>query len=270
MVDTAVAVLQLGGLCVDSQCQQLVTEADAEDRHIGLQQLLEVCYDLDILRRVAGAVGQHHAVVLADYVLRLGVCRNNGDFAAALAQLALDVVLYAVIEQGNTVLGLTVSGINDIFVAGYGLNRILYNVSLHFRNGLLIRLKALGVNNAVHNALASQLAGQTAGINAGQTDNLLRLEVLVERYLAAPVGRVFAHLAHDKAGNPAFAGLVVVKVDAVVADERVGHGNDLTVVGRVGQNLLIACHAGVEYDLTDALSFVADCGTLEQSAVRQQ
>ena len=63
MVDTAVAVLQLGGLCVDSQCQQLVTEADAEDRHIGLQQPLEVCYDLDILRRVAGAVGQHHAVV---------------------------------------------------------------------------------------------------------------------------------------------------------------------------------------------------------------
>ena len=32
MVDTAVTVLQLGGLCVDSQCQQLVTEADAEDR----------------------------------------------------------------------------------------------------------------------------------------------------------------------------------------------------------------------------------------------
>ena len=56
MVDTAVTVLQLGGLCVDSQCQQLVTEADAEDRHIGLQQLLEVCYDLDILRRVAGGL----------------------------------------------------------------------------------------------------------------------------------------------------------------------------------------------------------------------
>ena len=95
-------------------------------------------------------------------------------------------------------------------------------------------------------------------------------EIKNERYLAAPVGRVFAHLAHDEAGNPALAGLVVVKVDAVVADERVRHGNDLTVVGRVGQNLLIACHAGVEYDLTDALSFVADCGTLEQSAVRQQ
>lgn len=81
---------------------------------------------------------------------------------------------------------------------------------------------------------------------------------------------VLAHLAHDEAGDPALARLVVVKVNAVVADERVGHGNDLTEVGRVGQNLLIACHAGVEYDLTDALSFVADCGTLEQGAVRQQ
>ena len=247
-----------------------MAEADAEDRHVGLQQLLEVCHDLNVLRRIAGAVGQHHAVVLADNLLRLGVRRNNGDFAAALAQFALNVVLYAVIEQGNAVLGLTVSGINDILVAGYGLNRILYNVSLHFRNGLLIRLEALGVNNTVHNAFAAQLAGQSAGIDAGKANDLLCLEVLVERYLAAPVGRVFAHLAHDKAGNPALAGLVVVKVDAVVADERVRHGNDLTVVGRVGQNLLIACHAGVEYDLTDALSFVADCGTLEQSAVRQQ
>ena len=31
MVDTAVAVLQLGGLCVDSQCQQLVTEAENKE-----------------------------------------------------------------------------------------------------------------------------------------------------------------------------------------------------------------------------------------------
>ena len=270
MVDTAVAVLELGGLGVDGQRQQLVAEADAEDRHIGLQQLLEVRDDLDVLRRVAGAVGQHHAVVLADYVLRLGVRRNNRDLTAALAQLALDVVLYAVVEQRDAVLGFALSRVNDVLVAGNGLDRILDNVSLHLLDGLLVRLKALGVDDAVHDALAAQLAGQTAGVDAGEADNLLRLEVLVERYLAAPVGRIFAHLAHDEAGDPALARLVVVKVDAVVADERVGHGNDLTVVGRVGQDLLIAGHAGVEYDLADALSLVADCGTLEQSAVRQQ
>ena len=218
----------------------------------------------------AGAVGQHHAVVLADYVLRLGVRRNDGDLAAALAQLALNVVLYAVVEQRDAVLGFALSRVNDVLRTGNGLDRILDNVSLHFCDGLLVRFEALGVDDAVHDAFAAQLAGQTAGVDAGETDDLLRLEVLVERYLAAPVRRIFAHLAHDKAGNPAFAGLVIVKVDAVVADERVGHGNDLTVVGRVGQDLLIAGHAGVEYDLTDALSFVADCGALEQGAVRQQ
>ena len=56
MVDTAVAVLQLGGLCVDSQCQQLVTEADAEERFAHVHNLLEVFNDLDVIRRVAGAV----------------------------------------------------------------------------------------------------------------------------------------------------------------------------------------------------------------------
>lgn len=179
-----------------------------------------------------GAVGQHHAVILADYVPPACVRRNDGDFAAALAQLALDVVLYAVVEQRDAVLGFALSRVNDVLRTGNGLDRILDNVSLHFCDGLLVRLEALGVDDAVHDALAAQLARQTAGVDAGKANDLLRLEVLVERYLAAPVGRVLAHLAHDEAGNPALAGLVVVKVDAVVADERVGHGNDLTVVGR--------------------------------------
>ena len=77
-------------------------------------------------------------------------------------------------------------------------------------------------------------------------------------------------LAHDKARDPALAGLVILKIDAVVADQRVGHGDDLAVVGGVGQHLLIAGHAGVENDLADALSLVADGIPLEQGAIREQ
>ena len=39
-------------------------------------------------------------------------------------------------------------------------------------------------------------------------------------------------------------------VDAVIADERIGHCDDLPFVGRIGQNFLIAGHGSVEDDFT--------------------
>jgi len=44
-------------------------------------------------------------------------------------------------------------------------------------------------------------------------------------------------------------GLDVDRVDARVADERVGHGDDLPAVRCVGQDLLVAGHRRVEADL---------------------
>ena len=99
LICAAVAVLQLGGLCALTERQQLMPQADAEGRDAVAHEFAQVRNHGGVIRRVAGAVGQHHAVVLADYVLRLGVRRNNRDLTAALAQLALDVVLYAVVEQ---------------------------------------------------------------------------------------------------------------------------------------------------------------------------
>ena len=49
--------------------------------------------------------------------------------------------------------------------------------------------------------------------------------------------------------GPRAGGFPVLGVDAVVADLRVGHRHDLTVIARVGQDLLVAGHARVEDDL---------------------
>ena len=38
----------------------------------------------------------------------------------------------------------------------------------------------------------------------------------------------------------------ILGIDAVVADVRIGHRDDLTRVGRVGEDFLIAGHRGVE------------------------
>ena len=42
----------------------------------------------------------------------------------------------------------------------------------------------------------------------------------------------------------------VDRSDAVVVDERVGQGDNLSAVGRIGADLLVAGHAGVEAKLS--------------------
>ena len=247
-----------------------MSEADAEDRDVGFEQTFQVLNDFDVFRRVAGSVGQHDAVKLACDLLRRGERWDGDDLAAALLQLTLDIVLDAVVIQRDAVFHFTLSRVDAAFVAGDRFDRVLDEICLHLLDGLFVRLTAFGINDAVHNARVPELAGKPAGVDARQADDLLFLEVFVQRQLAAPVGREFRDLAHDKAGYPALAGLVILEVNAVVADQRVGHGDDLAVVGGVGQDLLIAGHAGVENDLADALPFVADGVALKQGAVRQK
>ena len=56
-------------------------------------------------------------------------------------------------------------------------------------------------------------------------------------------------------------------VDAVVADERVGHRDDLALVGRIGEHLLVAGHAGVEDDLAEGLAGGAEAAAGVDGAV---
>ena len=59
-------------------------------------------------------------------------------------------------------------------------------------------------------------------------------------------------LAHDHGAGVDAVGLHRLGADAVVADERIGEGDDLARVGGVGDRLLVAGHRGVEDDLAGA------------------
>ena len=78
----------------------------------------------------------------------------------------------------------------------------------------------------------------------------------------APVRRPARGVAHHVAGHPDPRRLVVLVVHAGVADVRRRHDDDLPVVRRVGERLLVAGHAGVEDDLAQrrALGAVGAAG----------
>jgi hypothetical protein len=64
--------------------------------------------------------------------------------------------------------------------------------------------------------------------------------------LAAPVTHHRAEAADDETGYPDAIRFDIFGIDARVADMRHGHGDDLFVVGRVGQDFLITGHGRVE------------------------
>ena len=86
---------------------------------------------------------------------------------------------------------------------------------------------------------------------------LLDDEVVAQRALRAPVAGNGRLVANDEAGHLRLARLDVVGRDAVIANLGAGHRHDLTRVGRVGEDFLVAGEARVEYDLAVRFSFGA-------------
>ena len=81
--------------------------------------------------------------------------------------------------------------------------------------------------------------------------------------LPAPLAAYAAGLVDYQAGRVGFPRLHILVVDSVVADQRVGQGHDLPVVGGVGQDFLIARHGGIEDELAVHLAFAGKGATGE-------
>src|SRR5690606_21220554 len=91
-------------------------------------------------------------------------------------------------------------------------------------------------------------------VDALDPDDVVLLHEALQVLVRAVVGGHAAELAHDEPLGVGLVGLHVVDADAVVADVRVGHRDDLPVVAGVGEDLLVAGHRGVEHDLADRLA----------------
>ena len=105
VVGAVVAELHLEGLGAGGQRHDLVAQADAEGGIAVLDQFARRLDRVVAGLRVAGAVGQEHAVGLElPHFGRRRLRRHHGDLAAALGQHAQDVLLHAVVEGDDVVL----------------------------------------------------------------------------------------------------------------------------------------------------------------------
>ncbi len=105
-------------------------------------------------------------------------------------------------------------------------------------------------DHGVGHALFADQRGQRAGVDAGQADDAAGFQPVIERAGRAVIrrrGDVGAQ--NDAAGARAgrhIEALDVLVIGADIADMREGEGDDLAGIGRVGEDLLITGHGGIE------------------------
>ena len=129
-------------------------------------------------------------------------------------------------------------------------------------NGLLTRHNAAGLC-----ALLANDASQLARIDVSNSNRVALLEKIRKSPLRTPAAGDHGAIANDESGRVNPVRLHVVAVDAGIADMRIRQRDDLATVGRIGKNLLITRHSGIEDNFADSLTFSTDRRAVKDSAI---
>src|SRR5579862_2353737 len=108
---------------------------------------------------------------------------------------------------------------------------------------------------------------QRTRVDTFDADDTRRFEVITQRLFRTPIRRARQVFFDDEALDVDARGFGVLAIDADVADLRIGHAHDLPLVGRIGENFLVAGHRRVEDDLADRLANRAESVTAKSAPI---
>ena len=141
------------------------------------------------------------------------------------------------------------------------------------RNGIrLIRFREARTRHdaAVLCALLAQDSRQLARVDVGDADDVARREELPEILRAPPTRGQRRQVANHESRGKDAPRFRIFGIDADVADMGIGQRDDLTGVGRIGKDFLVAGHRGVENDLADRATVRADRSSTKHRSVGQR
>ena len=131
-------------------------------------------------------------------------------------------------------------------------------IRLQFRKDLIEAVILIGGDAAVHRALLPENLREFSRIDSLDARQAVFLHKLQKRHIRAEIARLACRLVHNQRVHPRPVRLTVVKTDAVIADQRIGHTYRLSRVRRIRKNLRIAGHCRVEHDLADDIPVRTD------------
>ncbi len=287
-VDAPVAELHLVGAQPECAAEDLVAEADTEQRQALTEHLLGQVHRTVGGGRVAGTVGQEHTVGLqVQDVVQCRGGRQHMHSDAALREHARGVGLDTEVDRSDREACRAIGGFDHVSAAGAHFTG---QVGAEHRRlapdaveeGIDVEVVALpregvaGEHAGAHRAAGAQVPHERAGVDTCESDDVLPLEFVLQRSGGAPARGAAGRVANHESRHPdlRFGGLagradrfVVLLVPAGVADLRRGGHDDLTVVAGVGQSFLVAGHAGAEHGLTEGLPDGAELDASEDAPV---
>ena len=80
---------------------------------------------------------------------------------------------------------------------------------------------------------------------------------------------ILAGFAHDQSREPQPWRLLVLAVDPVVADVRLGQQHRLAAIGGIAEDLLVARHRGVEHEFPDPVGRSSESSAYEDRSILQ-
>ena len=131
-------------------------------------------------------------------------------------------------------------------------------IQVHMRDHALLRTSI------------TQMSCQRPGIQPFDADDASLLQILIKPLLAPPIAGATAGFFHHEAFGPDPPGLGVFTGDPIVPDVRAGHRDNLALVGRIGQDLLIPAHRRIEHDLADGFAIEAQSTAFKHRPVRER
>ena len=292
VVGPVMALSHLHGASAEREAHELVSQADAEGRHLLVQKLAD---HRDRVfaggGRIAWTVREEDAVGLHRHDRGGGGGgRHDGDVAAGLGEQAQDVALHPVIDGDD------LEALADLAAAVAALHRPgrLRPIgslaardrrneveTLHRGEGGGARLQCLAVepplrivgDDGVGHAVVADEGCERPRVDPGDADDAARLQPGVEMARRAPARRVGDGRGDDRAADAGGGGRVealqVFVVGAGIADMRKGEGDDLAGIRGVGEDFLVAGHCGVETDLAIGGPGLTDAESFEDGAVGQ-
>ena len=270
MVAAVMAELEFGNLCAECKTQKLVTEADAHQRDLA-QKLLHDCSHLREAVRVGRTVGEENAVRTLRHNLFVGgVDREDRYLHVLFGEIPQDVRLDTEIERDNVqvafgaeLVALRVADLAGVILAveAFPFLRLLNRVGFAHVGTVHVEVSLLC-------AVFTQVDGECAGVYARDARLLVGEHVVVQALFADFLAHVVQRV-HDNPVQEHVAGFGLFEVRGVCADFCRGEHHELSRVGGVRQNLLVARHAGVEHRFADGIGSLSKGIPVEHGAIRQ-
>lgn len=241
----AIAIFELNGRGSNSECEKLMSQANAHDRNRRcLHQAAEVVDRLLAMGRVTGAIGDKDSVKVVGNLVYGVVVWEDRHRGAAADKAAQDVLLHTAVDQGN-VEGSARSRNNEGGLGAHALDQV--DLARIDEALVLIGIVlATDGDTSQRRTLLTEVCDDFSRVHPSNGGNSFTGAPCSKALHSRPMAVFLSNICHDYAGAldvgrfkvlQQIKLVALVRRNAVVSNEGLGKDEDLAAIRRVGHGL---------------------------------